>query len=483
MSDKATKLGLGALAALVVGSMVGGGIFDLPQNVSESAGVGATLIGWAITGVGMLTLAFVFQTLANRKPDLDGGVYIYAKQGFGDYMGFSSAWGYWMSAWLGNVSYMVLLFTTLGYFFPGLLQVDPETGVRSVGLIAIIGASVLLWVMHFMILRGVKEATFINSIVTVAKLAPLVIFIFAGFLAFKLDIFTADIWAVGNPELGSVMTQVKSMMMVTAWVFIGIEGASIFSGRARKRSDVGKATVLGFLGVLSLLVLVNVLSLGIMSQAQLAGLQSPSLGAVLEHAVGPWGGILISVGVCVSLLGALLSWVLLCAEILFTAATDKTMPAFLGKVNKNDVPANGLWLSNAAVQVFLIITLFSGSTYLSLIKLATSMVLVPYLWSAAYALLLCVKHETYETDKASWKKDVIIAVIAVVYAIWLLYAGGLKYILLSTLLYAPGALLFFKAKREANKPVFTMIEKVIFAGVLISAIIAAVQLYQGSLTI
>ncbi len=92
MSDTPGKLRLGALVALVVGSMIGGGIFSLPQNMAASADVGAVLIGWAITAVGMLTLAFVFQTLANRKPDIDGGVYAYAKAGFGDYMGFSSAW-------------------------------------------------------------------------------------------------------------------------------------------------------------------------------------------------------------------------------------------------------------------------------------------------------------------------------------------------------------------------------------------------------
>lgn len=118
MSDSARKLKLGALIALVVGSMIGGGIFSLPQNMAASAGAGAVLIGWAITAVGMLTLAMVFQSLANRKPELDAGVYAYAKAGFGDYMGFSSAWGYWISAWIGNVSYFVLLFSTLGIFFP-----------------------------------------------------------------------------------------------------------------------------------------------------------------------------------------------------------------------------------------------------------------------------------------------------------------------------------------------------------------------------
>lgn len=141
--------------------MVGGGIFSLPQNIAASASAGATLIGWLITGVGMLTLAFVFQTLANRKPELDGGVYAYAKAGFGDYMGFSSAWGYWISAWIGNVSYMVLLFSTLGYFFP----VFGEGNT----LPAVIGASVLLWLLHFLVLRGIKEAAFINTVTTIAR--------------------------------------------------------------------------------------------------------------------------------------------------------------------------------------------------------------------------------------------------------------------------------------------------------------------------
>ena len=475
MSDSSGKLKLGALVALVVGSMIGGGIFSLPQNMAASAGVGAVLIGWGITAVGMLTLAFVFQTLANRKPDLDGGVYAYAKAGFGDYMGFSSAWGYWISAWLGNVGYFVLLFSTLGYFFP----IFGEGNTPA----AIIGASILLWAVHFLVLRGIKEAAFINLVTTVAKVVPLVLFALICLFAFRLDIFTADIWAVGTPELGSVMNQVRNMMLVTVWVFIGIEGASIFSARAEKRTDVGKATVIGFVTVLLFLVLVNVLSLGIMTQPELAKLQNPSMAAVLEHVVGHWGAVLISVGLVISLLGALLSWVLLCAEIMFAAAKDHTMPEFLRRENAKQVPANALWLTNAMVQIFLVITLFSSSTYLSLIYLATSMILVPYLWSAAYAFLLALRSETYEQALAERKKDLIIGGIALLYAIWLLYAGGVKYLLLSALLYAPGAILFAKAKREVGQPVFTNVEKLIFAAVVIGALVAAFGLYDGFLTL
>ncbi|ROM79918.1 arginine-ornithine antiporter [Pseudomonas sp. WP18] len=475
MSDTPGKLRLGALVALVVGSMIGGGIFSLPQNMAASADVGAVLIGWAITAVGMLTLAFVFQTLANRKPDLDGGVYAYAKAGFGDYMGFSSAWGYWISAWLGNVGYFVLLFSTLGYFFPMFGEGNTVA--------AVVGASVLLWAVHFLVLRGIKEAAFINLVTTVAKVVPLALFVLIAVFAFRLDIFTSDIWGAKNPQLGSVMNQVRSMMLVTVWVFIGIEGASIFSARAERRSDVGKATVIGFITVLLFLVLVNVLSLGIMTQPELAKLQNPSMAAVLEHVVGHWGAVLISVGLIISLLGALLSWVLLCAEILFAAAKDHTMPAFLRRENANHVPANALWLTNAMVQLFLVVTLFSASTYLSLIYLATSMILVPYLWSVAYALLLAVRGETYQNALAERRKDLFIAAVALVYAVWLLYAGGIKYLLLSALLYAPGAVLFAKARHEVGQAVFTAVEKLIFTAVVAGALVAAYGLYAGFLTL
>ncbi|WP_321855032.1 arginine-ornithine antiporter [Paraburkholderia tropica] len=475
----ATKLRLGALTALVVGSMIGGGIFSLPQNMAVSADAGAVLIGWAITAVGMLTLAFVFQSLALRKPELDGGVYAYAKAGFGDYMGFGSAWGYWISAWLGNVGYFVLLFSTLGYFFPVFGEGNTP--------ISIVCSSVLLWSLHFLVLRGIKEAAYVNLITTVAKIVPLCLFIILCAFAFRSGTFSADFWGQLNPKLGSVTNQVRNMMLVTVWVFIGIEGASIFSARAEHRSDVGKATVIGFVGVLLLLVLVNILSLGVMTQPQLAALQNPSMAGVLERVVGHWGAILISVGLVVSLAGALLSWVLLCAEIIFSAARDHTMPNFLRKENAKHVPANALWLTNGMVQIFLVITLFSKGTYLSLIYLATSMILLPYFWSAAYAFLIAARGETY--DSAGGKrnnersKDLVVALIAVVYAVWLIYAGGLKYVLLSALLYAPGVILFARAKREVGLPVFTTVEKFVFAAVLLGALIAAFGLYKGFLSL
>ncbi|MGB8380923.1 MAG: amino acid permease, partial [Dermatophilaceae bacterium] len=116
----AQKLTLPTLTAMVVGSMVGAGVFSLPRRFATETGVAGALIAWAIAGTGMLMLAFVFQTLAVRKPNLDSGVYAYAKAGFGEYLGFFAAFGYWASACVGNVTYWVLIWSTVGALAPAL---------------------------------------------------------------------------------------------------------------------------------------------------------------------------------------------------------------------------------------------------------------------------------------------------------------------------------------------------------------------------
>src|SRR4051794_12845242 len=281
------KLALLPLVALVVGSMIGGGVFNLPRDMSVAASPGAIVIGWVITGVGMLMLAFVYQALAVRKPALNAGPYAYAKAGFGDFVGFNSAWGYWISAFLGNVAFLVAIFSALSYF-------APIFGSGNT-LPAIIGASIALWFVHALVLRGVKGAAFINVVTTVAKLVPLLLFIVLAALAFNYDKFTFNFWGTAHPAsgaegLGGVLHQVRSTMLVTLWVFIGIEGASVYSARAARREDVGRATVIGFAGALVLYVLVSLVATGILAQKDLAGLKVPAMAGVLESIVGPWGG-------------------------------------------------------------------------------------------------------------------------------------------------------------------------------------------------
>jgi arginine:ornithine antiporter/lysine permease len=465
------QLKLGLLTALVVGSMIGSGVFSLPQNMASGAGAGAVLIGWLITGVGMLMLAFVYQTLTTRKPDLDNGIYAYARATAGEFVGFNSAWGYWVSAWLGNVGYLVIVFGTLGYFFP----IFGDGNTRA----AVLGASIVLWVMHFVILRGVRGAAVLNAITTVAKIIPLLVFILLALLAFRSHVFTQDFW--GDPKLGTVFTQVKSTMLITVWVFIGIEGANVVSARAQHREDVGRATVFGFALVLLLLMAVSLLSLGIISQGDLAAMKNPSMAGVLDKAVGTWGAVLISIGLLVSVGGALLAWTLLAAETLFTPASGGVMPKFLSRENGHGVPANALWVTNGLVQLFLIITLVSNATYQALISLATSMILIPYLFSAVYATRVAIAGENYANGDSARGRDMLIGALATVYCCWLLYAAGPKYLLLSALLYAPGVVLYGWAKREQRARLFKPFETAILAALVALAAIAAWLLSSGKL--
>ena len=469
------KLGLISLTALVIGSMLGGGVSSLPQNMAKGASPGAVIIGWLITGVGMLALAFVYQSLSTRKPALDAGPYAYARAGFGDFVGFNSAWGYWLSAWIGNVSYVVLIFGALSYFFPAF-------GAEGNTWQGIVGASILLWVVHAIILMGVKQAAVINTITTIAKLAPILIFIIAAVVAFRLPTFKFNFWGVATPTLGSIMTQVKSTMLVTLWVFIGIEGASVVSARAEKRSDIGTATIIGFVVALAIYLLVSLLSFGVMSQPELAALPgAASMANVLEKAVGPWGSVLVRIGIVISVTGAFLSWTVFAAEIPYRAAKEGMMPTMFAQENSNGSPSGSLWITNICVQIFLVITYYFNSTYLSLFYIASTAILVPYVLSGAYALKLAVTGESYGANEGR-NKDMFVGFVATLFGIWLIYAAGSRYLLMCALLYAPGILIYWWARNARAEKSFDAVEGLIAIGIVIAACTAGYLMWTGALS-
>lgn len=471
------KLTLLPLIALVVGSMIGGGVFNLPSDMSGRASPGAIIIGWVITGFGMLMLAFVYQSLAVRKPKLNAGPYAYARAGFGTYIGFNSAWGYWLSAFLGNVAYAVAIFSALSYFFP----------IFGGGnnLPSIIGASTCLWLVHGLVLKGIKQAAFVNAVTTVAKLVPLFFFILLAVVAFNLDKISFDFWGQGGiygaPGLGSVLEQVKGTMLVTLWVFIGIEGASVYSARAARRSDVGRATVIGFIGALAIYVLVSLLAAGVMTQPELSGLKVPSMAGVFETLVGPWGAALINFGLILSVGGAFLSWTLLCAEIPFSCGHDGTFPKWFAYENKNGAPANALWATNLLIQAFLVLSLFSQSAYQFFYFIASVAILPPYVFSGAYALKLALSGEGYAAGNGR-ARDIVIGALATLYGLWLVYAAGLDYLLMCTVLFAPGIVVYVMARRERGEPAFTGAETLIAALIGILAIVAIGLMWTGRIS-
>jgi arginine:ornithine antiporter/lysine permease len=496
MSSTTTdKLPLATLTAMVVGGMVGAGVFSIPRNFAMATGVYGALIAWTIAGLGMLMLGFVFQKLANRKPDLDAGVYAYARAGFGPYLGFASAFGYWASACVGNVSYWVLIKSTLGAVFP--FFGDGNT------ISAVAVSSIGIWAFHFMVLRGTKEAAAINKIVTIAKVIPLLLFLVLAVFAFKPDVFAANLWGGAGVaqeylhahndlipvdgstkrDYGSLFEQVKATMLITVFVFLGIEGASNYSRFAKKREDVGTATVVGFLGVLALFASVSILSFGVMPRAEIQALSQPSVGGVLAAAVGNWGAVFIGVGVIVSVLGAYLAWTLMSSEVLAVAAKKGDMPAFLAKENAAQVPTNALLMSTLLVQLVLVATLFSADAFTFALSLCSHLSLLPYLLSAAFLLKLVLNRETYPAGDRDHGKDLVIAALAVIYSVFLVYAGGLKFLVLSFLIYAPGTLLYLKTRREQSKQVFTPAEWLAFGVVVAGALYALFGLITGYLTI
>jgi arginine:ornithine antiporter / lysine permease len=472
-SDSSRKLGRGLLTALVIGSMVGSGVFSLPQNMSAKAGPLAVMIGWTITGVGMLALALVYQALALRKPDLDAGPYSYARAGFGDFIGFNSAWGYWLSAWIGNVSYAVVLFSALSYFFPAFGEGNTWQ--------AIVGASAVLWAIHALILSGVREAAITNFVTTVAKIAPIVLFIVLVGAAFQIKSFNLDFSGLGNPSLGSVMDQVKGTMLVTLWVFIGIEGASVFSARARERRDVGFSTMTGFLICLVLYALVSLLAYGILPQASLAELKNPSMAGVLEQVVGSWGAVLINLALVFSVLGAFLSWTLLAAEIPYAAAKDGMMPSMFGHENASGSPSIALWVTNILVQLFLLVTYYANSTYVALFSIASAAILVPYVFSGAYALKLALTREGYHHREGA-AGDITKGGIATIYGVWLVYAADTKYLFMCAMLYAAGIVVYWWARSENREKAFTAWEAAIAIILVISGGAAAYMIATGQIS-
>ena len=269
-------------------------------------------------------------------------------------------------------------------------------------------------------------------------------------------------------------------MLITVFVFLGIEGASVYSRFAKKREDVGRATVIGFLSVLSVFALVTLLSYGVLPQQELAGVSQPSMASVLESIVGPWGSTLIRVGVVLSVLGAYLAWSLMAAEILYIPAKADDMPRFLARTNSKGAPVVALVLAGGLVQLLLILLLFTSDALNFMLDLTAALSLIPYLLAAAYAVKLTVTRETYENGRAL-RSDAVVAGIATFYTLFLIYAAGLDKLLLSCILYAVGAGLYVIARRERNLRVFSPAEAVLFAVIVAGAVAGVVSLATGAI--
>lgn len=464
------------LTGVAVGSTIASGAFSLSGDMAAAgAGTAAILCGWLLCGLGMLGLVVCFYHLSRVKPGLTGGIYSYARAGFGDYAGFNSAWGYWISNFLGNVSFATLMFAALGHFFP----------VFGAGnnLASVVGASAVTWLSVLLVLRGMKAAALINLLVTFAKLIPIFLFILAVIFlkAFDPQIFFFNF--MGEDTGLPFSRQVMATTYTTAWAFIGVEGAVVISGRARTSQDAGRATVISYLCVLMIYILISVLSMGVMTRGQLAQLGNPPLADVMRQVVGPWGGNLINAGVVLSLLGATLGHTIISAECAYEAASKGSFCKFFAMEGKSGAPIAALLITGALVQLFLVIVYKSASTYQIFYTISTTMMVIPYLLTALYYWQLAAhRPESLEHAGIHPARGRLAAVIGILYGVWLIYSGGLTALLVSALLYAPGTLIYMKGKGEQHLPPFyRMRDKVLLTLILSIFTISLALRGQGGL--
>ena len=474
--DSNKKLGVLALAAIVISSMIGGGIYSLPQNMAAGASAGAVILAWIVTGIGVYFIANTFKILSMERPDLTAGIYMYSREGFGPFAGFTIGWSYWICQICGNVGYAVITMDALNYFYPPYFA-------GGNNLLSIVGGSIIIWGFNMLVLRGIKQATIINLIGTVAKILPLLLFIIILAFAFSDSKFSLDFWGeniASKAKLGGLSTQIKSTMLVTLWSFIGIEGAVVMSQHAENQNDVGKATLLGFLGCLSIYILLSVLPFGYMSQAELAEVANPSTAGILEKIVGPWGSWLMNIGLLISVLTSWLAWTMVTAQIPQAAAQNGTFPKEFAKQNDRDVPYVSLWVTSGVMQLVLLLVYFSNNAWNTMLSITSVMVLPAYLSSCAYLWKICEDGE-YSAKYNRRSAALFSGIAGSIYAVWLIYAAGLQYLLMAVIFIALGIPAYIWARKQ-NAPeekCFSCRERFFAAGLILLAFVAIYAMAKG----
>ena len=473
------KSGLGvlALASIVISSMIGGGIYSLPQNMAAGASAGAVLLAWVITGFGVFFIANTFRILSTVKPDLTAGIYMYSREGFGPYVGFTIGWSYWLCQICGNVGYAVITMDALNYFFPPYFA-------GGNNLLSIIGGSILIWGFNFLVLRGIKQATVINIIGTIAKIVPLILFILILLFVFHVSKFDFNFWGeqiATRAKLGGLSAQIKSTMLVTLWAFIGIEGAVVMSKHASSPKAVGRATVLGFLGCLIIYILLSLLPFGYMTQAELAAIPNPSTAGVLEKIVGSWGAWLMNIGLLVSVLTSWLAWTMVTAQIPQAAAQNGTFPKEFAAENKNQAPSISLWVTSALMQLFILLVYFSNNAWNTMLSITSVMVLPAYFSSCAYLWKVCEDGEYPNGIYIRRSTALFSAIIGSIYALWLIYAAGLNYLLMAVIFMALGIPVYIWARHQfaPKERSFTTGEAVVATFLIVIALWAIYALVHG----
>ena len=403
---KQGSFGLPTATALVIGSVIGTGVFALPSALAPFGPI--SLVAFVLVTVGALALALTFGSLSRRVLG-SGGPYVYARDAFGDFGGFLNAWSYWITAWAGNAAIVVALVGYVEVFW----NKGHSTGWSIV--IAMIG----LWIPALINLSGVRNFALTQNITTVIKFVPLLFMATVGLLFVKAGNFGAF-----NSSGTSAGSAISAASAIALFAYLGIETASVAAGRVRNPlRNVGRATVLGTIGCAVVYILGTVTVFGTVSNAALRRSTAPFSDSANAIFGGHWAGQVIAGAAIVSGLGALIGWTLVTAEMPLAAAQDRLFPARFAQLHRG-VPAFGIISATVLASVLTVISYSSfDNVFTTLVLLSVFTAVVPYLFSAA-AQLYWLLARGRPTRWPHLVRDCGVATVALVFCFWSLAGSG-----------------------------------------------------------
>lgn len=435
--EKDKKLGFFVLVSLVVGNMIGSGIFMIPRQMVEVSSPIVTILAWLAAGIGMVFVAFVFANLVMIRPDLTSGAQSYIgalfnNKKYGKYAGFIFAWSYWTANWSGNASIITSLTGYLSFFFPILTSTRKLHFIGSFQFVegqlySFLVSSLLLWGVVLILLTGFKKAGNLNLLTTVTKLIGFVLFILIALVTFQSIKFGAWYHPVEQaPTIGPILSngfaaQFQQSILVTLWAFVGVESAIMFAGRAKSPRTIKYATIVGLLIALFVYIAISLLTLGLLPKEAIITSVRPLSDAL--DAVLPYGGLIIGLLAIISLVGSAVGWVMLSSETLYRSAENGIFLPYFKKTNSNQVPVRAIIATALATQICVVTTLLSSisSAYDFIVRLATLTFLYQYFIPSIYQLKLLFDKKTYR-QISIWKKmmDGCVALIALGFSIWII---------------------------------------------------------------
>lgn len=430
MQQKKKKLGLWMLTSLVSGNMIGSGIFLLPASLANIGTI--SLLSWGFTALGAFLLAIAFTKMSFLVPKT-GGPYAYARAGFGDFVGFQTAFSYWLALVIGNAGVVVAAVGYLTVFFPTLHQ---PIKACFVGIL-------FVWLFTVINIDGVRSAGKTQVATTILKFIPIGLVMVFGWWYFDPHLLFASFNISGQSNSSAFFTAIP----LTLWSFIGLESATIPADNVENpQRNIPLATLLGTLFAAIVYIVSCTIIMGIIPDNILAKTPSP-FAAVAGVIFGPWGNWLIAAGAVISCLGTLNGWTLLQAQIPYAAAADNLFPKIFTKLNRGGVPIWGLIISSVVISALLLLTishtLIKQFNLLILMTAFTS--LLPYLYTAIAEIILL------DYKKKSSKIWAFLGLMAAAYAFFALFCSGQEivfYGLFTVLLSVPIYAYIYLQKRK-----------------------------------